>query len=187
MKKWIRASTNKPTVVHIDAVFEIFLDSLTEVAAATYKGITIPEGELMPADKDAIYTSQQYQDFQSFLESVEALLTDYYGLRIYYKNNSDYNSFYWGVLAKNSDETLIIDFDLTLRVSTHPAHRTEQSQAEKKKQKAAKNVATGGKKTKPLRKVVVVNDKEFASYFDAIVEVDSIIEDAIEKLTRKKK
>lgn len=106
-------------------------------------------------------------------------------MSIYYKNNSEYNSFYFGILAKDADENLIADFDFTLRISIHDSSRTPGSQSEKKKQKAKLKEVLKFAKTKHLRTSVTVNDKAFDSWMDAFLEIDADIEHAVEIMTRR--
>lgn len=186
MKRYIH-SVDNPITLKLDISYNIELfGSGQEVAAASYKGFNIPEGELMPSDKHAIINSQEYENYHAFIDSVEGLLRDYYCLHIFYKNESNYDSFYCGCLAKNDDESLIIDFNLNLKVSTHPAHRTNESKQHKKEQEAARSKATKGKPTRPIFISVVVNKETFSSYINAFEEVDRLVENAVEKLNRKK-
>jgi len=111
----------------------------------------------------ATSNSQQYQDYLSFVESLEDLLIDYYNLVIDRTGDSSSSpSSCCKIVAKDTNETLSIDITLILKASVDYLSKKHEI-------------------------YVVVNGKEFASYFDAIVEVDSIIEDAMEKLTRKEK
>ena len=185
MKIYAKVTKSASTVItKVEVIFEVEIERSEEVAAATYKGFYVPEGALLPAEKDAIIDSQAMQDYDDFIQSVEDLSTQYYNLDIYYKNNSPDNSFYFGMFAKDKDGNIVLEFDFTLRVSTHRAHRSTESRKHKKKQEEIRLQYTGGKETKPLRKSVIVNNKEFRSYMDAYLEVDRIIEDAVEKMRR---
>lgn len=186
MKRLVQSYDDR--TVKIDVIFNVELvyqEGNDEIAAATYRGIEIPEGELLPAEKDAIVHSQAYRDYHSFIDSVEELLMDYYELEVYYKNESDYNSFYYGLLAKDNDNSLLFDFTLHLRVSTHEAHRTQESQRNKKKEKQALNQLSKGKKVRVISSNVIVNRDEFSSYIYAIGQVDDIVKDAIDVMTRR--
>lgn len=164
----------------------IFPDSEEQLVASTYKGFNIPDGELLPSEKDAITSSQALADYYSFIECIEDLMTDNYDLEIYYKNASPYNSFYFGAVAKNSDGTLIFDFDLTLRVSNHNPHRTQQSQQYKKEKKAALKRIARTKKPTAITRSVIVNNDYYSDYLEAFVDIDEIIKRSVEILERKK-
>ena len=138
-----------------------------------------------PPEKNALIDTQALADYHAFIDSVEDLLKDYYNLHVYYKNDSSDNSFYYGLLAKNSDGSLVLDFDFRLRISTHDPHRTPQSQHNKKLQDAALSEVAYGKRLKPLRAYIVVNSRECKSYLEAYDKVDKAIEDALTKLERK--
>lgn len=191
MKRWIHAReeiSKLEPIIRLSFDIEVGVEWEKDdeaVAAATYKGAEVPEGPLLPWEKDALIDSQLLADYHAFIDSVEDLIVDYYDLHVYYKNNSDDNSFYFGLLAKNSDGSLVLDFDFRLRISNHDQHRSPQSQYNKKLQDKALLEVTDGKKLKPLRAYIVVNDKECKSYMEAYDKVDSAIEDAMEKLTRK--
>ena len=182
MKRFI----NIPTVIKVVLDLELNNNVETEVAAATYKGHEIPEGKLPPADKDAIVNSQVWSDYQSFIETVEDFL-EYYNLDIYYKNNSDYNSFYWSALAKDDNGNDLFDFTIRLRVSTHPAHRTKQSQQNKKQEKEELAKLAKKKRVNPLPIIITINDKstKFENYMDAIVYIDTALEHALDIMTRR--
>lgn len=189
MKRYIRSTTNAVTKIEVIFNIEVMLSAAeNQVVAATYKGIEIPEGELPPADKDAIWNSQVYQNYLSFIDSVEEILQDY-DLNIYYKNDSPDRSFYWSALAKNDDGSNLLDFTTRLRVATHPAHRTKESEHNKKLEKAELKKISKGKRVAPLNITVIVNNEstEFTSYLDVIEYIDKEIEHAVEIMTRRKK
>ena len=163
--------------IHVDAIMNIEVifdselqdDSGSEVAAATYKEYKIPEGDLPPADKKVVMSSQAREDYISFIQAVRSLLNDY-NLHIYYDNESEYNSFYGGVLAKDDQGNNLLKLRTRFCVSTHPYERTPASQkAKKNEEKAAKKVSKG--KTVhllPIRVVVNNESTQFDSYLEAI-------------------
>ena len=122
---------------HFDIVVEIeYFDDTTRVAASEYKGFYVPDGPVISGLPDEVLGSKALQDYADFIESVQALITDFYKLKIYYKNTSKDLSNYFGILAKNKDGSIIIDFDFTLRISNHDAKRSKQSQKHKKEKEA---------------------------------------------------
>lgn len=190
MKRYIKSDLDAQISCKFNIVCEIEFPEGIElidrsIAASTYKGFDIPEGPLLPADKDAAIDTQALDDYHSFVESVEGLLTQYYGLELYYKNDSEYNSFYYGMLAKNADGSILFDFDFTLRVSTHPAKRSKESQKAKKEQEAQLKQITNGDLTRPLRLSVVVNDKRFKDYMSAYLFIDKQVQSKIAIMKRR--
>ena len=155
-----------------------------DVAAASYKGFNVPEGPLLSGLPDAIADSQAIADYEAFIESVQDLITDYYDLKIYYKNSSPDHSYYFGMLAQDADGRTILDFDFTLRISNHPAHRSQQSQFNKKERKAELARLTDGKKTKPITKSIIVNKEVCKDYEEAYQLVDSTIESVVKIMKR---
>lgn len=188
MKRYIR-STTEENILKIEVVFNVDISTITDenIAAATYKGHEIPEGELPPADKKAVMNSQVYRDYKAFIKAVEEIVSDY-DLFIYYKNQSKYNSFYWSGLAKDADGEPLIDYTMRLRVSTHDAERTKQSQKRKKDEKKELMKISKGKRVTPMPIDAVINNKstQFDSYLDAIAWIDEHIEHAVEVMTRRK-
>lgn len=190
MKRVIKGNINSDsTKRHISIIVEIDINDPTSepVAAATYKGFYIPEGPLLPEEKGAIIGTQALEDYHAFIESVEDLFTEYYGLEIYYKNDSPSHSYYFGLLAKNSDGSIILDFDFTLRVSNHPAHRSKQSQHFKKERQAALKELSGQKKPQPVTRYIIVNNNTFSNYMDAYFKVDEEIKEVVDKMVRNRR
>lgn len=196
MKRWIHAATTPSNVIKLDVVFEAELTELFDstdmnIAAATIRGIYIPEGELMPAEKDAIFSSQCYTDFCTFNEGVNDLLADYCGLDVYYKNESDTHSFYFGSLAKAADGTLLVDFTCVLRISTHDPVRSKSSQKHKKeREEALQNRIGDSKKAKGVKvipKSITVNRETFDSYADAFFHVCDFVDTVVKKIKYREK
>lgn len=188
MKRYIK-SQSVVYPIKVEVIFDIELSSSdSEIAAATYKGHEIPEGALPPADKKVIVNSQVWSDYQAFIEVIEDFIEDY-DLHVYYKSKSNYNSFYWSALARDDEGNDLIDFTVRIRISTHPAHRTKQSQVNKKEEKAQLAKLTRNKKVNSLVVIVVINNEseEFNSYLDAIVHLDEELSHAVEIMTRRKK
>ena len=154
MKVYIKS--NKEPVVNINVVIDVLIE----------------------ADKDAVINpdSQIVLDYEDFIESVTDLITDYYDLHIYYKNNSDGYSHYFGLLAKDDNDNLIIDFDLSFRISSHPEHRSQELKK-----------LSSWEKTKPIVSSIKVNDEEFNNYFKAFEKVDELIGHAVDVMKRSLK
>ena len=187
MKRYIKDERYQSNL-HFDVVVEIeYFDDNDEIAASTYKGFYIPDGPVIPGLPEAVVDSKAVQDYSDFIESVQALITDYYKLKIYYKNTSKDYSNYFGILAKNKDGSIIIDFDFTLRISNHNAKRSKQSQKHKKEKNKLLEDLTQGKTTKPIRKSIIVNNKEYSTYMQAYLVIDETIEEVATNMLKKSK
>ena len=187
MKKFITSSISDTGVTHVYIEVEIEYYGPVPVAASEYRGFYVPDGPLISGLPNAVVDSQALVDYEDFIESVQDLITEYYELHIYYKNESKGLSHYFGILAKDVDGTIILDFDFNLRVSNHDPHRSTSSQKHKKERDIELKRLSEGKKPRPLTKSITVNSEEFENYMDAYLKVDSIIEHAVEIITRRKK
>lgn len=188
MKRYIHSDSIN-SLEHIDIVVEIeyFYNGTDRIAASEYKGFYVPDGPIISGLPDAVLGSQALQDYADFIESVQDLMTDYYGLHIYYKNESKDHSFYFGSVIKDDAGNVIADFDFTLRVSNHDAHRSNESQHNKKERQSKLSEVTHGKKTRPITRSIVVNDEKCKDYFEAYEKVDEVVSRAVEVMSRRKK
>ena len=177
MKKIVSSSSINIETLNFD--IEIILDVYPYgdlIAASEYKGYMFPDGELPPAGDDVEWSEQITADYNDFLETLEDLLTDYYGFHVYYHNLSKDHSKYLGMLAKDDKGKLILNFNFTFRVSNHDPHRSKESQYNKKKAKQELAKITKGKRLKPTNLCVIVNKEEFDSYDEAIAHIDRKVE-----------
>ena len=185
MKKYIKPISQIPT--HIDIVVDIELFGNDPIAASTYKGIQVPDGPVISGVPEAIYDSDAVVNFEEFIDSIRELITDFYELDLYYKNESPDKSNYFGMLAKDSDGLIILDFDFTLRIANHDPRRTEKSKHQRKLQEQALKERIGDESIKHIRHTVTVNNEKFDSYIKAFAHVDSIIEGTVESMKKNEK
>lgn len=80
------------------------------------------------------------------------------------------------MLAKDSNNDIIMDFDFTLRISNHLPKRFKSSQEHKNKRKQDLKEFTGGRPTRPLTKSIIVNEKGFSNYMDAYEYTDKLVD-----------
>lgn len=154
------------------------------VAASEYKGYKFPDGELPPLKRGVVWSDQVTEDYNAFLETLEDLLIDYYNFEVYYSNISKDHSKYLGMVAKDNKNNIILTFNFNLRVSNHDAHRSRESQRQKKEMKQSLAKFTNGKRLRPIVKSVKVNREEFSSYDDAVEYIDNVIEDVYSRIHR---
>lgn len=191
MKTYIKSAEVTTIPVHFDIEVDIYYfeeaSQDSQITASEYKGFQIPEGPLLSGIPGAVLDSKALDDYRSFIDSVTGIIKDYYKLHIYYKNMSQYNSCYFGILAKNKKGDIILDFDFTLRISNHDPHRSKESQKFKKERKAALKKITKGKATRPITGSIKVNAERYDSYADAIIDIDETIEGAVKVMKRREK
>ena len=188
MKRYISEPINLPVNFNIEVILFPKDSSVTmPVAAAEYRGYKIPDGELMPADKNIKVSKQQIIDYETFISDIEDMLKDHHELKLVYQNKSKDYSNYYSFLALDDNGNPLFRFRLRLRVSTHDPRRSSAQKAEIAKEEKAINEYLRGRKKKPnkMTKIIIVNDEsEYDSYFDAFVDICDIVDDAIEKMRR---
>jgi hypothetical protein len=187
MKKLVYTSEITSIPIHFDIVIDFLVAQSESVVASEYKGIWVTDAPVIPNLPKELIDSQTFQDFEDFMESVTKLITDYYKLHIYYKNVSPDHAHYFGLLAKDDQNRIILDFDFTFRVANHRAHRTPESEYNKQEQEEALNIAIKGNPTKPMTKTILVNNEQYAKYLDAYIAIDEIIEDHVKKMKKNEK
>ena len=165
---------------------EVLIDQDTSILSSMYKGIQIPDGEVIPGQKDAIISEQVLADYDSFVESIEDLLIDVYNLELTYYDNSENNSNYYNFLAKDKSGIVKIKIRLRLRISNHKAHRSEMSQKHKSEELNSPELIkyTNKRSTIPYAKNVIVNDESYNSYLDAVIDIDEKIQHWVDVMTR---
>ena len=174
-------------ILNLDTEFDVLVNieyDEYEIAAGTYKNIDVPDGDLMLSEKGVDIPDQVKEDYYSFIESIEELLTDYYDLKIYYTNQSEDYSKYYGMIAKNDAGEIITKFKFKLRISNHPADRTNISQQHKKEEQQALNKLVPNKKFRPIVKCILVNRDQFDSYEEAIEYIYEKVEKVVEIMKR---
>lgn len=193
MKRYIRSNhSGKQDIQPIE--FEICVDIIPkyttqEVMAAMYKGYNIPDGEVISGLRSAIITDKIEIDYEAFIESLEDLLTEYYGLELFYKNRSDDYSHYYSFLAKDKDSGKIyFKLRLRLRISNHDPHRSDASQKHKKEETETERykelTKDAAKDPKPYTKVITVNKEQFSNYEEAFIALDNEIAKWVEIMKR---
>lgn len=188
MKQYVVDLIEFPIDFNIEVVlFPKNRTGIIPVAASEYKGYQIPDGPLMPADKNAKISQQQIIDYETFIEDIEDMLKEHHDLKLVYQNKSEDYSNYYSFLALDDAGNLLFRFRLRLRVSTHDPRRSSAQKAQIAEEEKAVSEYLKGRKKKPdkMTKIIVVNDEsEYDSYFDAFVDICDIVDDAIEKMRR---
>lgn len=187
MKRLLNTTEVSLLPIHFDIVVEFSLVQQAAVVAAEYKGFWVTDAPVIPNLPKELIDSQTFQDFEDFMESVTKLITDYYKLHIYYKNTSPDHAHYFGLLAKDDNNNIIIDFDFTLRIANHKAHRTPESEHNKQAQEKALKKTTKGNPTKPMTKTIIVNNEYYDKYLDAFIDIDETIDDHVQKMKKNEK
>ena len=177
-----------PMYFNIEVILYPRVSSIEQgVAASTYRGRNIPDGPLMPADKNIKVSEQQIIDYETFIQDIEDMLQEHHELKLVYQNKSEDYSNYYSFLAMDNKGNTLFRFRLRLRVSTHDPRRSSAQKAQIAEEEKAVNEYLKGKKKKPdkMTKIIVVNDEtEYDSYLDAFVDICDIVDIAVEKMRR---
>lgn len=185
MKKLIKPTL--PIEFNIDIIlYPKVSDNQSNIAASTYRGYEIPDGPLMPADKNIRVSEQQIIDYETFIEDVEDMLKERHELKLIYQNKSKDYSNYYTFLAVDKEGNPYFRFRLRLKVSTHDPRRSSAQKAEiAKEEKAVKEYLKGKKKPDKMTKIIVINDdSEYDNYLDAFIDICDKVDTAIEKMGR---
>lgn len=186
MKILVNQPITYPVEFEIDVVLS-YIDTSEEmsVAASTYRGYTLPDGPLMPPNKQDPVTKQQIIDYETFLQDVIDFLEDNCNLKVIYKNKSPDKSLYRTFLAKDSKGNLLFKFKTRLRVSAHNPHRTKQQQANvKNEERATAHYFEGKKKPRKMTKIITVNSETYSSYFEAFADICDTVDNCLEVMNR---
>lgn len=188
MKRLLHKNTNKPLVFDV-SVMIVPKYTIDEIAAASYKGFNIPDGEVISGIKGAIIAGQIENDYEAFIQSLEDLLTEYYGLILTYASKSEDHSHYYNFLAKDPKTgNVLFRFRLRLRISNHPAHRSKESQIHKQEEEntdrykeLTKDIT---KDPRPYVKYITVNKEIYDTYELAFIDIDRQVAEWVSVMQR---
>lgn len=191
MKIIVTSSKDNDRIPEID--IEVFVDhplihvdeeSDSEIAAAVdLSKYNVPKGPVISRMKDLVFASME-DDFESFVEMVEDLCEEDYGLILTYKNANSDHSHYYNYLVKDENNTIIATMRIRLRISNHPAHKTPDQRRHKKEELESpklrdlltdEQIRSLGSHTISI----LVNDKKYSTYDDAFEEINRAIERAV--------
>lgn len=187
MKKYVKQMpVVEPVEFTIDVIyFPTGVDTVEfPVVASKYEGYSIPDGSLMPGNKDAEISEQEKADYNAFIETVEDLLTDHCDLEIVYQDQPTEYSHYYSFFAKDGDKVLF-KFRVRLRLSNQGPHRTNAQQANKAKEKKQVQQWLDGRpdydgkvSPTPLTYVIIINDQntKFHDYTEAFMYIYNEVE-----------
>ena len=148
----------------------------------------LPKGEVISKDRNKI-TQRMIDDYESFVERIEDLCEESYDLVGTYSEESDDYSHYYNYLVRDLDGTLIAKFRIRIRISNHPAKRTQQQQRNKKSELDSEKLhqlltEQQISKIRSYPILIVVNNETFESYEDAFDSIDERIQRAIEVIRK---
>lgn len=186
MKILVTDANVTPVEFNIDVILS-YIDDIggLPVTASTYRGYKIPDGDLMPPNKEDPVTQQQIIDYETFLQDVIDFLEDNCELKVIYKNKSPDRSLYRTFLAKDDKGNLLFKFKTGIRVSAHDPHRTKQQSANKKaEEKATAKYFAGKRKPRKMTKIITVNSEKYTSYFEAFADICDTVDNCLEVMKR---
>lgn len=190
MKRYIKTSNQSVPEILIEVTTDhpIFylgdLDGDHIAATVDLSKYDLPNRPVISKDKNKV-TQWMIDDFDGFVEDVELLCEEDYGLILVYQNESDDNSHYYSYLATDEHGNVIVKLRLRLRISNHrpkrskaqKSHKKEELQSEKLHELLDENQIL---KLNNYTKVIVVNDEVYDSYREAFERVNDILAHAVE-------
>ena len=187
MKRLIRENIPVEFNITVYSDSEILHDyKYDELSASTKDDIrnSLPKGPVISKERNRI-TQRMIDDFESFVERIEDTCEEVYDLVGTYTNESDDLSHYYNYLVKDEFGTIIAKFRLRIRISNHPAKRTQQQQKNKKDELNSEKLhelltEQQISKIRPYPILIVVNDEIFKNYEDAFDDIDARLQRAIE-------
>lgn len=188
MKRYIRTTDTTILDVIIYTDHPAFYEGADVAAAIDVSKLNLPTRPVISKDLDKI-EQWMIDDFESFMETVESICEENYGLIGVYKNVSDDHSHYYNYLATDGEGNIIIDFRLRLRISNHRPHRTREQQHEKSKELSSEELnrlltEQEISRLKPYAQIITVNSDLYRTYEEAMTHVDSVIEHSVEVMKK---
>lgn len=170
---------------NIEVIYS-FTDDYFDIAASRYLDTSdfTNNGVISSNPLDKL-SDQEIADYESFVDTIEDLLTEYYDFEVIYSNSSNYLSHYYVLLAKDDKGNVIFKFRLKLRVSNHQAKRTSNQKKRKAEERQAIEKYLKGKKVRPINKDIIINNTKYKSYYDAYKYIDDEIQETITKMTNR--
>ena len=177
MKKLINLPIEFDIVV---TYFPEVISDNTYVAAGEFMGYHLPDGPLLPGDKNAVISEQDQSNYNAFIETLEDFLTDTHNLELVYNDNPTDYSHYYSFFAKDDNGKVLFKFKIRLRISNHDPHRTDEQRANKAKEKKVVDTwmqnhpdYNGKTKPTPLTYIINVNDRNpaFTDYTEAFIYI----------------
>lgn len=148
----------------------------------------LPDRPVISKDRNKV-TQWMIDDFDGFVEDVELLCEEDYGLMLIYQNESNDNSHYYSYLATDEDGTVIAKLRLRLRISNHRPKRSKAQESHKKEELQSEKLHELLDEDQILKlrnytKVIVVNNEIYDSYSEAFERVNDVIAHAVEVMKR---
>lgn len=188
MKRYIRTVDTTILDVIIYTDHPAFYDGTNVAAAIDVSKLKLPTRPVISKDLDKI-EQWMIDDFESFMETVESICEENYGLIGVYKNVSDDLSHYYNYLATDGEGNIIIDFRLRLRISNHRPHRTKEQKHKKSEELNSEELnrlltEQEISRLKPYAQIITVNSDLYRTYEEAMIHVDSVIEHSVEVMKK---
>lgn len=178
MKKLIRSNTSiSKNKIIVDFVVELQPAS-SDVAASEIVDIV---------DTDVFENSPAYDAWESFIINVEeAIFAQDYKIMDHKTSSVSKISEYYDLYAKDEDGNLITSCILLLRVSNHKLSKDHPNESRQKLQERANRHKIPSTKTRQRYHYnrIIVNSQTFENYFEALDEVDRLLEQFKKKHSR---
>lgn len=189
MKRYIN---ELPVVIDVEISVDhpiLHVENSYVAASVDLSEFDLPNGPVISKNKKYI-TQVMVDDFESFMDYVEILCEETYGLIGVYKHVSSDHSHYYNYLAKDNNGNIIVKLRLRLRISNHLAKRSKSQKWNKKNELNSEKLHEllsdeEIAKLDVYPKSIIINSEVFDSYESAMKRVNSVISHAVEVMKSK--
>lgn len=182
MKILARKIDESPLIFNIDVYTDhpVFNDESEVAASNDVSNFNIPTRPVISNDRNMI-EQWMIDDFEAFVENIECLCEDNYGLICTYTNSSKDHSHYYNYLAKDENGKVLARFRIRLRISNHSASNDSGQKKHKREELKTKEIQSlltqqQISRIRPYTILLTVNDERYKSYIDAFNYIDAALE-----------
>ncbi len=192
MKRYTR---NLPVVMDVEIIgyhpLLEFLETHNIAASIDLSEFELPSGQVISKEKERV-TQEIKDDSEAFMDRVEFLCGDKLHLFGTYKNVSEDDSYYYNYFAKDSNDNIILDYRMRLRISSHNPKRSKQQKLHKKSELDSETLRRllSEEEIQGLDAYsvyITVNDKTFTSYEQAFAFIVSRLQKAVQVMHSREK
>lgn len=152
---------------------EIIPKYSTEEMKAAMKKSNWTTDDVICGIRKAVFTYQIKVDYEAFIESLQDLMTEYYGFIVTAVSESGQSPYDYSISAADKNNEICYIFRLNLRISEN---KESMFQSKGKCDELIKDIS---KDPRPYTKIITINNENYDSYEKAFVDIVEQIEESI--------